>query len=118
MIVAGSGGVRKVRGDSSEMKGVENVVMEQGIDDKERMEEKENEWNEVSPVKGGKAQMHVLQNHSSEIVISASKYSVLMDEKEEGEFLVELEKDIEDDKGEDNGGSEMDAEREETWSED
>lgn len=66
------------------------------IGDQGSMVTKENDWKEVSPQRVGKGHINFLQKQSSEIVISASKYSVLSDEKEEGEFRLGIMESMED----------------------
>ncbi|KAF2575232.1 hypothetical protein F2Q70_00004444 [Brassica cretica] len=80
----------KIRGsaESSQIKEVEVMVQKVDIGEEDNIEEgikvKEKGWSEVSPAKAGKVQTVTLQNNTSVIAISTSKFSVLMDEEEEG----------------------------------
>lgn len=87
----------KTRGsaESSQIKEVEVMVQKVDIGEEENIEEeikvKENGWSEVSPAKAEEVQTVTLQSNTSVIEISASKFSVLMDEEEEGELLEEIQ---------------------------
>ncbi|KAG5375218.1 hypothetical protein IGI04_039814, partial [Brassica rapa subsp. trilocularis] len=87
----------KIRGsaESSQIKEVEVMVQKVDIGEEENIEEeikvKENGWSEVSPAKAEEVKTVTLQSNTSVIEISASKFSVLMDEEEEGELLEEIQ---------------------------
>ncbi|KAF3556143.1 hypothetical protein F2Q69_00012411 [Brassica cretica] len=88
---------------------VQNGREEDSTGERENKEEedkvKDNIWS--TPVKVGKMQTSSSQSNTPDIQISVSKFSVLMDEKEEGEILVEDQKVTDDDMIEDNEEAEI-----------
>lgn len=85
----------KKKKDSNEEDSLMKEKTEEITKTKERVE---NVWSEVSPGRIGRSQS--LQNKSIEIQISASKFSVLIDEEEEGLILEDNLKDMDEDREE------------------
>lgn len=73
--------VSKNSGESSGVKSGVDVEDEESKKD----EKQDNEWSEVSPGRAGRSQN--IQNKSEDFLISASKFSALNEDGEEGEFL-------------------------------
>ncbi|KAF2603059.1 hypothetical protein F2Q70_00025697 [Brassica cretica] len=88
---------------------VQNGREEDSTGERENKEEedkvKDNVWS--TPMKVGKMQTSSSQSNTPDIQISVSKFSVLMDEKEEGEILVEDQKVTDEDMIEDNEEAEI-----------